>query len=411
MMTSACADASRSILVSHPTLNANSKNAFVGLERAGLLREAHTSLFVPEAWQKYPMLRKVARRTLPPEVASKTRMHPTYEVLRVLRTRGGLPSWLVGERNVHGLYAQLDRLVSLSVDSRLRGVMAYEDGALLTFEAAARQGVGRIYDLPIPFWRTKHALLLDERVNNPAWSALLGGLDDAPVVLRRKDSELELADVVLSASSTTTDSVIREFPDKRVVQALYGAPAVHSDDESDFVQAHRGGPLRLLYVGSLTQRKGLSYMFDAVAELASSVELTVVGMRTSHKHQLLEQELAKHRHFNSLPHDAILRLMRSSDVLVFPSLIEGSGLVITEALSQGLPVIATNNTIARDIFTAEASAWMVPIQSSSAIVSALEAFVANERYRFASRMTAKAIARGLNWDAYQADVVSAVSTI
>lgn len=45
-----------------------------------------------------------------------------------------------------------------------------------------------------------------------------------------------------------------------------------------------------------------------------------------------------------MPHDQILNLMRTQDVFVFPSLFEGYGLVVAEAMSQGTPVITTSRT-------------------------------------------------------------------
>jgi glycosyltransferase involved in cell wall biosynthesis len=45
----------------------------------------------------------------------------------------------------------------------------------------------------------------------------------------------------------------------------------------------------------------------------------------------------------------VLREMQRHDVLVFPSLFEGFGLVIVEAMSQGLPVITTSHTAGPDI--------------------------------------------------------------
>ena len=45
----------------------------------------------------------------------------------------------------------------------------------------------------------------------------------------------------------------------------------------------------------------------------------------------------RHRYITSLPHHQILERMRQHDVLLFPTLFDGCGLVITEALSQGLP--------------------------------------------------------------------------
>ncbi|MDO6806259.1 glycosyltransferase family 4 protein, partial [Wenyingzhuangia sp. 1_MG-2023] len=66
----------------------------------------------------------------------------------------------------------------------------------------------------------------------------------------------------------------------------------------------------------------------------------------------------------------VLEVMRMHDILVFPSLFEGFGMVITEAMSQGMVVIATNHTALPDTAD-ENTGILVPIRDSSAIADVL----------------------------------------
>ena len=59
--------------------------------------------------------------------------------------------------------------------------------------------------------------------------------------------------------------------------------------------------------------------------------------------------------------------MQSHDVLVFPSLFEGFGMVITEAMSQGVPVITTDRTAGPDLISHGKDGWLVASASSEAI--------------------------------------------
>jgi alpha-maltose-1-phosphate synthase len=173
-----------------------------------------------------------------------------------------------------------------------------------------------------------------------------------------------MADTVIVASSYTRNT-LEHFPGgkKKTVVIAYGTPSpivTKREVTSNSV------PLRILYVGSLSQRKGISYLFEAVDRLGSAVTLTIVGRKVG-KSDALDKACNAHRWMDSLPHAEILAQMRQHDVLVFPSLFEGFGLVIGEALSRGLPVITTPNTGGPDILRDGEDGFIVPIRDSEAI--------------------------------------------
>src|SRR5690606_15413134 len=98
-------------------------------------------------------------------------------------------------------------------------------------------------------------------------------------------------------------------------------------------------------------RKGLAYLFRACRQLGAAVELTVIGTKPTVPCAVLDRELASYRWVASCPHAEVLREMRAHDVFVFPSLFEGFGLVLLEALAMGLPVITTAHTAGPDLIT------------------------------------------------------------
>ena len=51
--------------------------------------------------------------------------------------------------------------------------------------------------------------------------------------------------------------------------------------------------------------------------------------------------------------------MRNNDVLIFPSLFEGFGMVVTEAMSQGTPVLTTNRTCGVNFIENGENGWIV----------------------------------------------------
>jgi glycosyltransferase involved in cell wall biosynthesis len=93
--------------------------------------------------------------------------------------------------------------------------------------------------------------------------------------------------------------------------------------------------------------------------------------------------------------------MRRHDVLVLPSLFEGFGLVLVEALSQGLPIIATSHTGAPDIIEDGREGFIVPIRSSEAIAEKLECLQQDRGRLETMRTNARMKAHQLLWSDYR----------
>ena len=145
-----------------------------------------------------------------------------------------------------------------------------------------------------------------------------------------------------------------------------------------------------------------------MAPLGDAVALTVVGRKTSQECRPLDTALARHRWIPSLPHDELLEEMGQHDVLVFPSLFEGFGLVILEAMSRGLVVISTPNTAAPDVITDGIDGFVVPIRDPAAIQERLELLL-DDRARLTSmQQGALATARRRTWAQHRSRIVEVV---
>jgi glycosyltransferase involved in cell wall biosynthesis len=102
-----------------------------------------------------------------------------------------------------------------------------------------------------------------------------------------------------------------------------------------------------------------------------------------------------------VPHARVFEIMAQHDVLVFPSLIEGFGAVILEAMSRGLPVITTPNTAGPDLIEEGIDGYIVPIRDADAIAERLTA-LAEDRSRLAAMAdAARRKAAGLPWERYE----------
>jgi starch synthase len=398
------------ILFSHPTGNANVRHAALGLQRAGLLGEFWTGV----NYRGGPLFRllpagvrhQLARRSFAPELQPHLHSYPFLEYGRLLAHRAGL-SRLTRHENgplsVDAVYRSLDRRVSRRLRTGLfTGVYAYEDGAAATFREAKKRGCATYYDLPIGYWRAARVLLTEEAQREPAWASTLIGNEDSPEKTARKDEELSLADVIFVASSYTLKT-LRSAPALTApIEVIpYGAPPrpAHAPQRANRNE-REDRPLRAIFVGSLGQRKGLSYLFEACRRLGSSVELTIIGTQPLQPCAALDAELKRVRWIPSCPHAEVLTEMAAHDVFVFPSLFEGFGLVLLEAMAMGLPILTTAHTAGPDLIDDGVEGFIVPIRSADAIAEKLELLRRNRP--LINEMGARAAERAkhFTWQAY-----------
>ena len=410
------------LLFSHPTGNANVRAALIGLLEAGLLGEFHTTIatYPGNAWDffgKSRLGREFQRRTFDKRLGPITVQHPLREIGRLLASRLKLQKLVRHESGafcVDAVYHAQDRIAA----SQLRkfpksysGVYTYEDGALKTLMAAKELNLRRIYDLPIAYWQTLRQLLAEEAERLPGWKITLGGgVSDSEAKLNRKTQELELAEVVICPSQF----VARSLPEtarsrKKIVVAPFGSPPISPCKNG--VPAAGGKKLRILFAGSMSQRKGLGDLFAAMRLLnRNDVELVIMGTPQAPM-DFYRKEFGGFIHEPNRPHAEVLELMGSCDVLCLPSIVEGKALVMQEAMSQGLPLIITPNTGGEDLIDEGAAGFLVPIRRADQIAEKIAWFAENRSAIPTMSQAAQAKARQLTWDAYGETIASAIRTL
>ncbi|WP_372753005.1 glycosyltransferase family 4 protein [Mariniflexile sp.] len=404
------------IIISHPTSNQNSRAVIKGLYNANLLYQFQTSVAVFEGdiWDRlshFKPLKELSRRQFEEVLKPYTKTAPCMELSRLLSARLGLKSLVrheTGLFSVDAVYQHLDKQVASHLKQAskqgLDAVYGYEDGAFQSFTAAKQLGMQCLYDLPIGYWRAARRLLQQEIDLWPEWKATLHGFDDSEAKLQRKDTELALADRILVASSFTAKT-LKDYPGTLApIEVIpYGFPKPVAK------RAYRiASPIKLLFVGGLSQRKGLANMFAAVDSLLPHVQLTVIGHKSTEACEPLNKALAKHHWIPSLPHSEVLKQMQAHDVLLFPSLFEGFGLVITEAMSQGTPVITTDRTAGPDIIEHDTNGWLVEAGSTLALQACLETLIANPQKIIDAGKAAIETARQRPWSVYGKELAEAI---
>ncbi|PYJ87248.1 MAG: group 1 glycosyl transferase [Verrucomicrobia bacterium] len=405
------------ILLVHPFGNANVRAVLAALDRTDRLAKFLTTL----GWSNSsPILRMFPEKSRAEIMRRgydlphyKIRTHPAREIVRQLAERLGL-RWLTkhetGWASIDRVWNGLDGVAAGYLKEnrdrlKIDGVYGYEDCAARLFEQARELEVRRIYDLPIAYWETAQRLLRREAERYPEWEPTLGGTRDSEEKLARKTRELELAEIVICPSAFVLDSLPEQTRrSKKCIIAPFGSPPENRSDRSRRTE----GPLRFLFAGALSQRKGLADLFAAMKLVRSpGAELVVMGSPILPMH-FYRNQFAGFTHEPPRPHEAVLRLMSSCDVLVLPSIVEGRALVQQEAMACGLPLIATRNAGGEDLIVEGETGFLVPAGSPETIAEKIEWFLQNRDKLPGMREAARAKAAKLTWTAYGDQILHAI---
>lgn len=131
---------------------------------------------------------------------------------------------------------------------------------------------------------------------------------------------------------------------------------------------------RVLFVGAFSIRKGIGDLFDAVRPLVQRghCELWLVGSRTPDGAELLRRNSDIAIDKGVQPRASLAWFYSQASVLVLPSVEDGFGLVLAQAMACGIPVIASTNTGGEDLLRDGAEGFIVPAREPGALRERLQ---------------------------------------
>jgi len=224
-------------------------------------------------------------------------------------------------------------------------------------------------------------------------------------VLDRLIGESSIADACVVASSFTKESLVQNnIPSNKITVVPYGVDASLFPQKKKYNSVN--GSLNILFVGQMIQRKGLYYLLEAVKKLNSpNINLTIVGRGTIDQNLLNNYISASNINTKiNLSHADLVNELHKNDVLVFPSLVEGFGQVILEAMSSGLPVICTPNTAGRDLFLSGDEGIIIPIRSIDALADKIEWCIQNKGKLSDMGRIAMETAKKFTWEKFRSGI-------
>ncbi len=228
-----------------------------------------------------------------------------------------------------------------------------------------------------------------------------------PRIGSREEQEYEKADLITVPSTFALGSFVEAgVPESKLRVVPYGVELTRF--------ARTGKPaadtFQVLFVGSVTLRKGVPYLLEAFLKLNHPEKrLLLVGacseeMRSFVRDRCPGKEV---RVVGPVAQAKIQELMNSSQVMVLPSVEEGLALVLGQAIACGCPVIASANTGASDLITDGCEGYIVPIRDPDAISDRLQHLADHPEVRQQmSDAALSRVARLGGWNEYGANYVA-----
>jgi len=168
-----------------------------------------------------------------------------------------------------------------------------------------------------------------------------------------------------------------------------------------------GGKFTVAFIGALTQRKGALYLLRALHRLARHVRLVIytrapIDPAFRAEFSNLDVEI-KAGLSNAQLADDIARV----DVMVLPSIAEGFGLAILEAMACGVPVICTHNTGGADFITHGRDGFVVPIRDVEAMTQIIEQGLRAPALFYEIGQMGRKLVERMTWAHYRAQFAGA----
>lgn len=219
------------------------------------------------------------------------------------------------------------------------------------------------------------------------------------------DDALALATGVICTSQFTRRSLLEAGCKVPIEVIPYGVDHEAFAPRDD---APRSGPLRVAFVGALSQRKGASHLLKALASFpAGQVTLVIYSRAPVSRELLAGAETVDIQNRRGLSDAALAEDLGRCDLLVLPSIAEGFGLVILEAMACGLPVLCTDATGGADFITHGKDGYVVPAGDADALRSVMRTALEDPAGLLAVGQAARQKAEGMGWDSYRRNIAAA----
>ncbi len=223
-------------------------------------------------------------------------------------------------------------------------------------------------------------------------------------IIEKELKEYQEADYISIPSLFVKNSFIENnVPEQKLILNPYGTYVAPNSNQ--FITSTYIRPFRIIYMGTLSIRKGLIYLFEALKQLSipiSNYEVWFLGSIDPVLLPLIKQyQLLNWKFFGHINHYDIGGYIKECDIGIQPSLEEGFSLVIPQLLSHGVPLIITTNTGGENIIKDGVNGFVVEIRDSTAIAEKINLLFYDKLLLSVMKKRAlQSTIDGFTWDDY-----------
>ncbi len=323
---------------------------------------------------------------------------------------------LLGRSKLHkAIFDWRDRSFDSSVSRKLPHLIQQNKEAPFVFLAQAGScrksmrkakelGYKTVINWNIQHWKFARQEYSAEMDSNPEFCASFTFGEFAERMIDIWESELFYADAILVPSSSVKESFTScGYPEHNIWVVPYGV------DTGRFRPRHVDVPtanrLTVAFVGEIGQRKGLSYIFDVARQLPH-VDFSLAGWRIQTIRSNIPTNVIIR---NDVPD--VLPVLQNADLFIFPSLVDGFGLVVLQALSCGLPVICSTNAGAKDIVSDQVDGFLVEPRDVSTMVRIIDQLDHDRSRLIQMQRAAREKALQYPWERFGADLLKSLERL
>jgi len=334
----------------------------IALHEAGLLETLVTDFYAPldrgvfasdSGLLPSPLLTKIAKRFDPALPSTFVQSHFDYAIKHWWDPE----SWM---DRVGSLGERAGRIAARQNCS----ILAYAHVATNAFSTA---GAGRRVLMQMqPHPAAVKASLLSDRFAPEFQDQIRNEVNWPQEVSERFSREPHLADLCIAASNYTRRTLIENgLSSDRVSVIPYGVD-VEFFCPADFHEKK----FSVLFVAQLCRQKGLHYLLEAWRQLAlPNAELRIVGL--TRDKAVISRYAQVARFLGPLNWLELREEYRRTDLLCLPSLSDGFGQVVLEALTCGTPVLTTTSCGASDLIVHEHNGFVIPAADLDSMIATL----------------------------------------
>ncbi|NPA36354.1 MAG: glycosyltransferase family 4 protein, partial [Chlorobi bacterium] len=284
-------------------------------------------------------------------------------VLRYLQGKSPAAQNAVYERDVN-----FDKYVSnkLTKHKNAKIFWGFQGSCHQSLISANNEGMLSVCELATAHVTAAKRILGEESQMHPEWADSIDNLVFPQKYEKRLVEEPHIAQKVIAASEFTKSTLLEvNIPEENILYLPLGFDLQHVPYKERTDDNIENRPLKLLYSGTVTQRKGIKYLLEAMKEITDDTELHIIG-GIQGSGNALKNYKGLYSYHPSVSQQEMFNAYSEYDALILPTVFEGFGLVIVEAMAAGLPVITTPNSIGPELITDDKNGYIVPIRDVNA---------------------------------------------